>query len=123
MPPFHDLPNEYRVATAILSGKRPLRPPPAVAKGLDEQVWDMIGRCWGVQPAQRPSVQEIVEILSSKVHPIPVSGWDEAVHSRLVSKTSGNSLADAAHPTMVRERSVSSAAVVKSLPNCYPDLP
>jgi hypothetical protein len=123
MPPFHDLPNEYRVVKAILSGTRPPRPPPAVAKGPDEQVWNMIGRCWGVQPAQRPSAQEIVEILSSKVHPIlPVSGSDEAVHSRLISKMSGNSLADAVHPTTVRERLVSSAAaVMKFLPNCYAD--
>jgi len=67
-PPFHNLP-VFNVISAVVSGKRPPRPPLEfdAARRLDDGMWDLISRCWAAIPAQRPSASMVAKILSNRV--------------------------------------------------------
>lgn len=53
------------VILALYRGERPERPRgQAVHRGLDDDLWNLIIRCWATEPAARPSASEIVAELT-----------------------------------------------------------
>ena len=44
---------------------RPLTGSLAIQRGLDEQTWEIMQACWEADPAARPTIDEIIGILSS----------------------------------------------------------
>ena len=61
-PPFGRLAAPV-VISKIVSGKRPDRPSGAQELGLTDSVWDTTVRCWHQEPAQRPTMMEVVGFL------------------------------------------------------------
>jgi len=51
------------ISLKIISGERPARPQEAQELGLTDSVWDMALRCWRQDPADRPTVTEVVRLL------------------------------------------------------------
>ena len=51
------------IISKIMSGERPARPQEAKELGLTDSVWDMTVRCWHKDPAQRPRMTEVIELL------------------------------------------------------------
>ena len=46
-----------------MDGERPARPQEAQELGLMDSMWDMTVRCWDEDPAQRPTMKEVVGFL------------------------------------------------------------
>jgi hypothetical protein len=46
-----------------MGGERPARPQEAQELGLTDSMWDMTARCWHKDPAQRPTMMEVIELL------------------------------------------------------------
>ena len=46
-----------------MDGKRPTRPQEAQELGLTDLMWDTTVRCWDQDPAQRPTMTEVVRFL------------------------------------------------------------
>ena len=67
-PPFNEFAAPV-IISKIISGERPVRPQEAQELGLTDSMWDMTVRCWHQDPAQRPTMTEVVgflrEILAS----------------------------------------------------------
>lgn len=63
--PFHNSRNDAAVIAAVLSGKRPSRPPQPQAEevGLSSSVWALIERCWDQDPRKRPIIASVIEAL------------------------------------------------------------
>ena len=57
--PFSEL-TTPDIASKIMDGSRPARPHEAQDLGLTDSVWDMVVRCWHQDPAQRPTMTEVV---------------------------------------------------------------
>ena len=95
-PPFYELKNEYRVISAVVQGNRPRRPSLDLytARGLDDDIWALINKCWGMNPTQRPSAHDVVQSLLSRSTPSgnspPTCDWDEIMTSRLRSTLTGH---------------------------------
>jgi len=51
------------VISKVMNGKRPARPQETQELGLTDSLWDMTVRCWHQDPAQRPTMTEVVELL------------------------------------------------------------
>ena len=51
------------VNSMIIDGKQPARPQEAQGLGLMDSVWDMTVHCWSQDPAQRPTMSEVVRLL------------------------------------------------------------
>lgn len=56
---------DHKVITEILINQnRPLRPPePAMQRGLNDQMWDMMTACWKTLPEERPHMRQVVDTL------------------------------------------------------------
>ncbi|KAG6825682.1 hypothetical protein H0H93_000416, partial [Arthromyces matolae] len=68
--PFANARNGARVMYLLQSGKAPAERPPSWSScwtegGLSEQLWSYMTRCWQPQPSQRPSVVDVVRLLTS----------------------------------------------------------
>jgi hypothetical protein len=52
-----------RVILGVVQGKRPARPLDVLSKarGLTDDVWDLIQACWSQDPAFRPTATQVVE--------------------------------------------------------------
>ena len=48
------------VVTEIAQGKRPAKPSAAEQLGLTSEMWKFIGKCWSQNPAERPTMDEVV---------------------------------------------------------------
>ena len=46
-----------------MGGERPVRPQEGQELGLTDSMWDTTVRCWNQDPAQRPTMAEVVELL------------------------------------------------------------
>ena len=58
--------NEFTTPVIILKimdGERPTRPQEAHELGLTDSMWGMTVRCWHQDPAQRPTMTEVIELL------------------------------------------------------------
>ncbi|RDB28781.1 Serine/threonine-protein kinase HT1 [Hypsizygus marmoreus] len=62
-PRFSELLAIYEVIAAVTKDRRPGRPTNAE---LDDALWDLMNRCWSLNPDTRPTSSEIVESLLSK---------------------------------------------------------
>ena len=51
------------IISKIMDGERPARPQEGQELGLTDSVWEMTVRCWHQDPAQRPTMTEVVELL------------------------------------------------------------
>jgi hypothetical protein len=80
------------VMDAVTKGKRPARPSDNISgkRGLDDGIWQLIVRCWGMIPTGRPSASHVVRQLHSMSKGVsaqrPNSDWDESFTSRLRSR-------------------------------------
>jgi hypothetical protein len=65
---------------AIMRGGRPPRPPYKLQGSfeLDDVIWNLINQCWHLDPKERPTVHEVVAILSRRmtVDFRPAPDWD-----------------------------------------------
>ncbi|KAJ3570473.1 hypothetical protein NP233_g4376 [Leucocoprinus birnbaumii] len=63
--PFSEISREVRVASAISTGKKPVRPGQATSKGISisDAVWQLLLMCWELNPADRPPCLSIYQII------------------------------------------------------------
>ena len=59
--PFPELVREGSVMMAVVEGRRPERPDTAL---LTDDVWKLMTECWSGNATARPSIQEIVTLVS-----------------------------------------------------------
>ncbi|KIK53351.1 hypothetical protein GYMLUDRAFT_109581, partial [Collybiopsis luxurians FD-317 M1] len=59
-PPFHDCKNDYSVLVLLMNGGRPTRPQDVWCPHV---IWDLTTRCWAQNAKDRPSANEIFDIL------------------------------------------------------------
>ncbi|OCH85408.1 kinase-like protein, partial [Obba rivulosa] len=57
--PFCETPLDATVILRISQGNRPGRPSPADSHGLDDELWDMIDRCWQADYRARPEINDV----------------------------------------------------------------
>lgn len=64
--PFYHLDNDHQVKEAVLRGDHPLRPKPEEGNcdAIDDQMWDLLQKCWNKEPEGRPSCEVIREFLT-----------------------------------------------------------
>ncbi|KZV84803.1 hypothetical protein EXIGLDRAFT_841918 [Exidia glandulosa HHB12029] len=61
-----------KVMRMIASGAKPNRPGPdslPTQRGLNEEIWAMLLRCWEISPAARPSITEVVKVFDPSAPP------------------------------------------------------
>ncbi|TFK51543.1 kinase-like protein [Heliocybe sulcata] len=65
--PFSDIRSIRTVMRKVIDGDRPQRPYDRriVQRGLDDDVWGLLERCWKQDPSQRPAIQEVVDYMLS----------------------------------------------------------
>lgn len=86
--PFHNSRNDAAVIAAVLSGKRPSRPPQPQAEevGLSSSVWALIERCWDQDPRKRPIIASVIEALQiSRVLTFEFSEADQVRYTHMLS--------------------------------------
>ena len=69
--PFHPL-RDTEIAFKVLQGHRPTKPINASDVGISEGLWSFLARCWNINDAKRPRVNEIYEQLCKE----PARGWN-----------------------------------------------
>ncbi|KAF8064122.1 kinase-like domain-containing protein, partial [Lyophyllum atratum] len=74
--PFHDVNSDYPVILKVMKGQRPARPlhcepwkTLCAPLGLDDSLWDVIQRCWGMDPDKRPSMSDALNSLPPRADP------------------------------------------------------
>ncbi|KAF9445045.1 kinase-like protein, partial [Macrolepiota fuliginosa MF-IS2] len=70
--PFHDCQVESQVIRRLLAGDLPTRPqgdPITDMDKIDDEIWDLMNRCWAQQPDDRPSCLQILHQLSQGTVP------------------------------------------------------
>jgi len=77
--PFFPIPDNGKVTLTVMEGGLPERPQDssAVVRGLDDDMWYLMVKCWGMDPAQRPSARDIVLLLRNALNqrgPTPTLG-------------------------------------------------
>ncbi|PCH44518.1 kinase-like protein, partial [Wolfiporia cocos MD-104 SS10] len=67
--PFQDHARDATVIwTAVNQQRRPLRDPASHWRGLSDNIWELIDRCWNHDPAQRPFIDEVLQSLNAELH-------------------------------------------------------
>ncbi|KAJ7284467.1 kinase-like domain-containing protein [Mycena rebaudengoi] len=63
--PYKDIEQTTEVVIRSAKGEQPARPtsPRVLERGLDDHLWALLGECWNNEPSQRPSIQQVLEIL------------------------------------------------------------
>ena len=69
--PFQNIKSPLQLLEMLRKGQRPERPSnQLIHYGLDDQLWSLISRCWAQNPADRPSMSEVVfELKAFKTFP------------------------------------------------------
>lgn len=62
--PFYDIRSDRIMMLRVMKGLRPTKPSSDQALELSAEIWEVMERCWGHSPAERPSVDQVVERLS-----------------------------------------------------------
>lgn len=87
--PFYQYANSV-IPGRVLGGDRPERPQGAERAGFTDDVWDVLGRCWEPQPANRPKVEDVLLCLEKASRSwMPGSPRSLAVSSTDSSPTRG----------------------------------
>ncbi|KLO10999.1 kinase-like protein [Schizopora paradoxa] len=65
--PFDHVKNPFLIPGMVKAGQRPERPTELAAKirGLDDNVWELLTRCWAHDPFERPTIFEVDRELES----------------------------------------------------------
>ncbi|KAJ7831518.1 kinase-like domain-containing protein, partial [Mycena olivaceomarginata] len=63
--PFNQIKHATEVAIRSAKGEQPPRPTElrVVERGLDDALWGLLSRCWTNEPSQRPTIQEVLDML------------------------------------------------------------
>ena len=61
--PFHRQQGDPVVAKKVLDGERPERPQRGEGRWFNDEIWDLLERCWKHEPSDRPSAQDVFECL------------------------------------------------------------
>ncbi|KZV93526.1 hypothetical protein EXIGLDRAFT_716998 [Exidia glandulosa HHB12029] len=67
-----ELARDPKVMRMIASGAKPNRPGPdslPAQRGLHEEIWAMLLRCWEISPAARPTITEVVKVFDPAAAP------------------------------------------------------
>ena len=62
-PPYWEIPNIGAVIIAIMNGGRPQKPEAMESLGFTNELWEIIQRCWSVDPGARPDVGAVLSHL------------------------------------------------------------
>ncbi|KAJ6599272.1 kinase-like domain-containing protein [Mycena vulgaris] len=63
--PYNSIKHTTEVVIRSAKGEqpeRPMAPPRVLERGLDDNVWSLLCRCWVTVPSQRPSIREVLEM-------------------------------------------------------------
>jgi hypothetical protein len=66
LPPFSEIPFDTTVATRILNGLRPRRPPEIA---LSNELWSLMEFCWSREASNRPVMSAVVDAIKSILDP------------------------------------------------------
>jgi len=77
--PFFPIPDNGKVTLTVMEGCLPERPQDSsvMVRGLDDDMWHLMVKCWDMDPAQRPSARDIVLLLRNALNqrgPTPTLG-------------------------------------------------
>jgi len=66
--PFKHIRSSTEVVIRVQMGELPQQPkdPRVVARGLDDDLWALLVRCWAIKKEDRPSIRDILEFFESK---------------------------------------------------------
>lgn len=66
-PPFSHIRRTPEVLIKMQQGERPCRPEgqEIVERGLDDNLWNLLTRCWAAEPEKRPTIHEVLDELPS----------------------------------------------------------
>ncbi|TDL22584.1 kinase-like protein [Rickenella mellea] len=71
-PPFPGLSDGMVIAALLIRDERPSRPPaPAAQRGLDDNMWDLMQKCWATRRSDRPGIKAVYERI------MPFTQWEE----------------------------------------------
>ncbi|KAJ7929411.1 kinase-like domain-containing protein [Mycena leptocephala] len=62
--PYSNIKHTTEVMIRLSKGEHPQRPtdPRVIQRGLDYNMWGLLGFCWATEPSQRPTIQEVLRI-------------------------------------------------------------
>ena len=61
--PFYEIESSYLVTHVIIGGERPKKPEGAARLGFNNELWEIVERCWRANRDERPVVGEILSCL------------------------------------------------------------
>ncbi|KAG6917356.1 hypothetical protein DXG01_002821 [Tephrocybe rancida] len=95
--PFHTIRLPSAVMLRILEGQFPSRPraddPAWISHGLTESIWELMEKCWALDPAARPEMSTIVSKLNLEkpvTDPRPDAQWPAGSAMRFRNSESGD---------------------------------
>ncbi|KLO11007.1 kinase-like protein [Schizopora paradoxa] len=73
--PFQDVRKSRKISNLVMNGGRPQRPKEqaAIDRGLDDDLWDLLSRCWAQEPSDRPDIFEVNKELDEMWPDIKIS--------------------------------------------------
>jgi hypothetical protein len=62
--PWHTIRHTTHVIIKLSKGEMPPRPkdPAAAARGLDDNLWQLIQNCWSTNAGERPSTRDVLRL-------------------------------------------------------------
>jgi hypothetical protein len=64
--PFYNIENIIRLALFVANGGRPER---SRCMQINDELWDMLQKCWNVNPSQRPSMASLAQFFTERATP------------------------------------------------------
>ncbi|KAJ7342846.1 TKL/TKL-ccin protein kinase [Mycena albidolilacea] len=65
--PYNNIKHATEVVIRSAKGEKPPRPTAnkVIRRGLDDDMWELLCFCWATEPSQRPTIQQVLDLLSS----------------------------------------------------------
>ncbi|KAJ7819707.1 TKL/TKL-ccin protein kinase [Mycena olivaceomarginata] len=65
--PYNNVKHITEVLMRAAKGEKPLRPTAdkVIRRGLDDDMWALLCLCWATEPSHRPTIQQVLDLLSS----------------------------------------------------------
>jgi len=102
--PFHSIKHDFHVRDMVLEGRRPWSSKPGDIPDLDDEMWQLVERCWEYKPENRPSATEVLVSVQGATHSKRNGStaiqcdWDESLSLRLGSNSQiGHRFTDVRH--------------------------
>ncbi|KAK6984534.1 kinase-like domain-containing protein [Favolaschia claudopus] len=69
--PYSDIKHTLEVVIRAARGEQPLRPMDnnVLTRGLDDELWGLLTRCWAIIPEERPTIQSVLDIFGALYSP------------------------------------------------------